>query len=95
MTRRHAPLFQACWRTLLPTRNLGSRSARTSSHRPGERSKRYAAARDELRDGIPVDVVLDALAGAVFFHLGLVGAPATPALVDTLTTLFIEGIRAR
>lgn len=54
-----------------------------------------AAARDELRDGIPVDVVLDALAGAVFFHLGLVGAPATPALVDTLTTLFIEGIRAR
>jgi AcrR family transcriptional regulator len=54
-----------------------------------------AAERDELRVGIPVEVVLDAIAGAVFFRLGLVGAPATPALVDTLTALFVDGIQAR
>jgi len=33
--------------------------------------------------------------GPVDIRLRLVGAPATPALVDTLTTLFIEGIRAQ
>ncbi|WP_267243973.1 TetR/AcrR family transcriptional regulator [Streptomyces sp. PR69] len=54
-----------------------------------------AAQRGEAAPDLPVDLVLDTLAGAVFFHTGLVGEPAGPQLADRLAALVGRGIEAR
>ncbi|MFF8938147.1 TetR/AcrR family transcriptional regulator [Streptomyces paradoxus] len=54
-----------------------------------------AAQRGETNRAVPVDLVLDTLAGAVFFHVGLVGAPADPRLATQLAALIGRGIEVR
>ncbi|MFJ5731567.1 TetR/AcrR family transcriptional regulator [Streptomyces paradoxus] len=54
-----------------------------------------AAQRGEADTAVPVDLVLDTLAGAVFFHVGLVGAPADQDLASQLATLLARGIETR
>ncbi|MFE9773714.1 TetR/AcrR family transcriptional regulator [Streptomyces sp. NPDC005931] len=54
-----------------------------------------AAGRGETRGAVPVDLVLDTLAGAVLFHVGLVGAPAGPELAPRLAGLIGRGIEVR
>lgn len=55
----------------------------------------HAAARDELASDVPVDLILDSLAGTVLFHVGLVGAPVTPELSRQLASMVVTGIKAR
>jgi AcrR family transcriptional regulator len=54
-----------------------------------------AVLRGEIAAGTPVDLVLDTLAGAVFFHIGLVGERPTPQLAGRLATVVAKGIEIR
>ncbi|MEU4733059.1 TetR/AcrR family transcriptional regulator [Streptomyces sp. NPDC023588] len=54
-----------------------------------------AVARGEIAADAPVDLVLDALAGAVFFHVGLVGVQPDPQLADRLAAVMVKGIEIR
>lgn len=54
-----------------------------------------AVRRGEIAAGTPVDLVLDTLAGAVFFHLGLVGEHPTPQLAARLAAGVAKGIEIR
>ncbi|MCP3758133.1 TetR/AcrR family transcriptional regulator [Streptomyces sp. TBY4] len=54
-----------------------------------------AVARGEIAAGVPVDLVLDTLAGAVFFHIGLVGEQPDPQLADRLAGIIAKGIEFR
>ncbi|MFD5553088.1 TetR/AcrR family transcriptional regulator [Streptomyces sp. NPDC127068] len=54
-----------------------------------------AAARGEIADDTPVDLVLDMLAGAVFFHVGLVGQEPDRALAGRLAAVTAGGIEVR
>lgn len=54
-----------------------------------------AAQRAEADTAVPVDLVLDTLAGAVFFHVGLIGTPANQDLAAQLATLLARGIETR
>ncbi|MGW0363705.1 TetR/AcrR family transcriptional regulator [Streptomyces sp. NPDC002990] len=54
-----------------------------------------AVLRGEMAAGTPADLVLDALAGAVFFHVGLVGEHPDPQLADRLAAVIAKGIEIR
>lgn len=54
-----------------------------------------AVARGEIAAGTPVDLVLDALAGAVFFHVGLAGETPGPGLAGRLAAVIAQGIEVR
>ncbi|OEJ22332.1 TetR/AcrR family transcriptional regulator [Streptomyces subrutilus] len=54
-----------------------------------------AAARGEIAADTPVDLVLDTLAGAVFFHVGLVGEQPDRRLADRLAAVVSKGIEIR
>ncbi|MFJ6935819.1 TetR/AcrR family transcriptional regulator [Streptomyces sp. NPDC101132] len=54
-----------------------------------------AAARGEIAADTPVDLVLDTLAGAVFFHVGLVGEHPGPQLARRLAAVMAKGIEVR
>ncbi|MGX1886606.1 TetR/AcrR family transcriptional regulator [Streptomyces sp. NPDC055287] len=54
-----------------------------------------AAQRGETDPRAPVDLVLDTLAGAVFFHVGLVGEQPNPRLAAQLAAIVGRGIEAR
>lgn len=54
-----------------------------------------AVLRGDIAAGTPVDLVLDMLAGAVFFHLGLVGEHPTPQLAGRLAAVIAKGIEIR
>jgi AcrR family transcriptional regulator len=54
-----------------------------------------AEKRGETGADTPVDLVLDTLAGAVFFHLGIIGEPPGPDLARRIAALITEGIEAR
>ncbi|MFD3538678.1 TetR/AcrR family transcriptional regulator [Streptomyces sp. NPDC058662] len=54
-----------------------------------------AVLRGEIADETPVDLVLDTLAGAVFFHIGLVGEHPTAQLAGRLAAVVAKGIEIR
>ncbi|MFB7355923.1 TetR/AcrR family transcriptional regulator [Streptomyces gardneri] len=54
-----------------------------------------AAMRGEIAAETPVDLVLDTLAGAVFFHVGLVGERPDRQLAATLAAVVAKGIEVR
>ncbi|MFD5098622.1 TetR/AcrR family transcriptional regulator [Streptomyces albidochromogenes] len=54
-----------------------------------------AVQRGEVDPGLPVDLVLDTLAGAIFFHVGLVGEQPSPRLATQLAALVGRGIESR
>ncbi|ORT56640.1 TetR/AcrR family transcriptional regulator [Streptomyces sp. CB03238] len=54
-----------------------------------------AAQRGETDPAVPVDLVLDTLAGAVFFHIGLVGEQPGPRLATQLAAIVGRGIETR
>lgn len=54
-----------------------------------------AVLRGEIAVETPVDLVLDTLAGAVFFHVGLVGEHADHQLAALLATVVAKGIEVR
>ncbi|MGW0395553.1 TetR/AcrR family transcriptional regulator [Streptomyces sp. NPDC003042] len=54
-----------------------------------------AALRGEMSADTPVDLVLDALAGAVFFHVGLVGEHPDAQLAGRLAAVITKGIEIR
>ncbi|GAA1546977.1 TetR/AcrR family transcriptional regulator [Streptomyces albidochromogenes] len=54
-----------------------------------------AVQRGEADPGLPVDLVLDTLAGAIFFHVGLVGEQPNPRLAAQLAALVGRGIESR
>jgi AcrR family transcriptional regulator len=54
-----------------------------------------AVRRGEADQDVPVDLVLDTLAGAVFFHVGLVGAPPSLRLATQLAAIVGRGIETR
>ncbi|MCY0939332.1 TetR/AcrR family transcriptional regulator [Streptomyces sp. H34-S4] len=54
-----------------------------------------AAQRGEMSAGTSVDLVLDTLAGAVFFHVGLAGEPPTDRLAGQLAAVVLKGIEVR
>ncbi|MEU9984724.1 TetR/AcrR family transcriptional regulator [Streptomyces sp. NPDC050856] len=54
-----------------------------------------AARRGEADPGLPVDLVLDTLAGAVFFHVGLVGGQPGPQLATRLAAIVGRGLESR
>ncbi|MFF5705239.1 TetR/AcrR family transcriptional regulator [Streptomyces sp. NPDC012794] len=54
-----------------------------------------AALRGEIAPETPVDLVLDTLAGAVFFHIGLVGEHPDPQLPARLAAVVAQGIEVR
>ena len=54
---------------------------------------RRAIARGELRRDTNVDLVIDALGGAVTFRLLQGHAPLTPKFIDALVTLLLKGCR--
>ncbi|MFD4143097.1 TetR/AcrR family transcriptional regulator [Streptomyces sp. NPDC058572] len=54
-----------------------------------------AVARGEIAADTPVDLVLDTLAGAVFFHVGLVGEHPDPQLAGQLAAVIAKGIEIR
>ncbi|MEV0027963.1 TetR/AcrR family transcriptional regulator [Nocardia sp. NPDC050793] len=54
-----------------------------------------ALARGEIGDTVPVELVLDALAGAVFFHIGLLGEPVREELAGQLSRIVTAGIGVR
>ncbi|MER5327041.1 TetR/AcrR family transcriptional regulator [Streptosporangium roseum] len=54
-----------------------------------------AVARGEIAADTPVDLVLDTLAGAVFFHVGLVGEHPDRQLADRLAAVIAKGIEIR
>ncbi|MBT2492847.1 TetR/AcrR family transcriptional regulator [Streptomyces sp. ISL-96] len=54
-----------------------------------------AGRRGETAPSVLVDLVLDTLAGAVFFHVGLVGEQPSPKLAAQLAAIVGRGIEAR
>ncbi|GGX37272.1 TetR/AcrR family transcriptional regulator [Streptomyces chryseus] len=54
-----------------------------------------AVQRGETNPNVPVDLVLDTLAGAVFFHVGLVGEQPGPQLAAQLAAIAGRGIETR
>ncbi|MEW2633186.1 TetR/AcrR family transcriptional regulator [Streptomyces sp. NPDC048389] len=54
-----------------------------------------AVTRGEIAADTPVDLVLDTLAGAVFFHVGLVGEDSDPQLAGRLAAVIAKGIEIR
>ncbi|MFD3326783.1 TetR/AcrR family transcriptional regulator [Streptomyces sp. NPDC058701] len=54
-----------------------------------------AVARGEIAAGTPVDLVLDTLAGSVFFHIGLIGEHPDPRLAGRLAAVISQGIETR
>ncbi|MFD3544983.1 TetR/AcrR family transcriptional regulator [Streptomyces sp. NPDC058655] len=54
-----------------------------------------AAARGEIAADTPVDLVLDTMAGAVFFHIGLVGEHPDRRLAGRLAAVIAQGIEIR
>ncbi|WP_028811905.1 TetR/AcrR family transcriptional regulator [Streptomyces flavidovirens] len=54
-----------------------------------------AVRRGETGADVPVDLILDTLAGAVFFHVGLVGERPAPKLATQLAAIVGRGIEAR
>ncbi|MFD4246797.1 TetR/AcrR family transcriptional regulator [Streptomyces sp. NPDC058525] len=54
-----------------------------------------AVVRGEIAADTPVDLVLDTLAGAVFFHVGLVGEHPDPQLAGRLAAVIAKGIEIR
>lgn len=54
-----------------------------------------AVVRGEIAADTPVDLVLDTLAGAVFFHIGLVGEHPDPQLAGRLAAVIAKGIEIR
>lgn len=54
-----------------------------------------AAARGELASDVPVDLILDSLAGTVLFHVSLIGAPVTPELARHLAAMVVTGVQTR
>ncbi|WP_165984298.1 TetR/AcrR family transcriptional regulator [Streptomyces sp. YIM 98790] len=54
-----------------------------------------AAQRGETGADLPVDLVLDTLAGAVFFHLGIIGERPRPDLARRIAAMAAKGIEAR
>ncbi|MEV0945259.1 TetR/AcrR family transcriptional regulator [Rhodococcus sp. NPDC049939] len=54
-----------------------------------------AATSGELTGDVPVDLILDTLAGAVFFHVGLMGEPVTAELANELAYVVTHGIGTR
>ncbi|MGC5038693.1 MULTISPECIES: TetR/AcrR family transcriptional regulator [unclassified Streptomyces] len=54
-----------------------------------------AEQRGETGAGLPVDLVLDSLAGAVFFHLGIVGERPGEELAGRIAAMTAKGIEAR
>lgn len=54
-----------------------------------------AALRGETRTDVPVDLVLDTLAGTVFFHLGIIGERADPQLAQRIAAITAKGIEVR
>ncbi|MGW7051098.1 TetR/AcrR family transcriptional regulator [Streptomyces sp. NPDC054887] len=54
-----------------------------------------AVQRGEADSNVPVDLVLDTLAGAVFFHVGLVGERPNPHLAAQLAAVVGRGIETR
>ncbi|MET9519471.1 TetR/AcrR family transcriptional regulator [Streptomyces sp. NPDC002994] len=54
-----------------------------------------AVQRGEADPGLPVDLVLDTLAGAVFFHVGLVGEQPSRQLATQLAAVVGRGIETR
>ncbi|MGW5847657.1 TetR/AcrR family transcriptional regulator [Streptomyces sp. NPDC055254] len=54
-----------------------------------------AVARGQIAADTPVDLVLDTLAGAVFFHVGLVGEHPDPQLAGRLAAVLVKGIEVR
>lgn len=54
-----------------------------------------AASRGEIAGTVQVDLVLDTLAGAVFFHVGLMGEPLTTELATQLAEIVTAGIGHR
>ncbi|GGR88631.1 TetR family transcriptional regulator [Streptomyces aureoverticillatus] len=54
-----------------------------------------AVERGEIAADTPVDLVLDTLAGAVFFHVGLVGEQPDHRLADRLAAVMAKGIEIR
>jgi len=54
-----------------------------------------AVLRGEIAASTPMDLVLDMLAGAVFFHIGLVGEQPAPQLAGQLAAVVAKGIEIR
>ncbi|WAZ26722.1 TetR/AcrR family transcriptional regulator [Streptomyces cinnabarinus] len=54
-----------------------------------------AQQRGEAGADLPVDLVLDTLAGAVFFHLGIIGERPAPDLARRIAAMIARGIEAR
>ncbi|MFI7438601.1 TetR/AcrR family transcriptional regulator [Nonomuraea indica] len=54
-----------------------------------------AGARGEIAGTAQVDLILDTLAGAVFFHVGLMGEPRTAELAAQLADIVTTGIGTR
>ncbi|MFD4256239.1 TetR-like C-terminal domain-containing protein [Streptomyces sp. NPDC058534] len=54
-----------------------------------------AVTRGEIAGDTPVDLVLDTLAGAVFFRVGLVGEHPGPQLAGRLAAVIAKGIEIR
>ncbi|MFE6410840.1 TetR/AcrR family transcriptional regulator [Streptomyces sp. NPDC057837] len=54
-----------------------------------------ARMRGETSVNLPTDLVLDTLAGAVFFHLGIIGEPPAPDLARRIAAMIAKGIEAR
>lgn len=54
-----------------------------------------AEQRGETGADLPVDLVLDTLAGAVFFHLGVIGEHPAPDLARRIAAIVTKGIEAR
>ncbi len=54
-----------------------------------------AAVRGELASDMPVDLILDSMAGTVLFHVGLIGAPVTRELAGNLAAMLVTGVQAR
>ncbi|MFC6010821.1 TetR/AcrR family transcriptional regulator [Nocardia lasii] len=51
-----------------------------------------ARVRGEIGDDIAIDLVLDTIAGAIFFHLGILGEPVTADLATRLGAIITTGI---
>ncbi|AOW91690.1 TetR family transcriptional regulator [Rhodococcus sp. WMMA185] len=54
-----------------------------------------AVASGELTDDVDVELILDTLAGAVFFHVGLMGEPVHAELANQLADVVTSGVGAR
>ncbi|MGW4690615.1 TetR/AcrR family transcriptional regulator [Streptomyces sp. NPDC004244] len=55
----------------------------------------HAERRGDTGEDLPIDLVLDTLAGAVFFHLGIIGEHPGPDLPRRIAAMITKGIEAR